>query len=43
MISIVYDSGPLAPEFLELRLGIVNSASRGRLPWSNPLPRAKAT
>jgi len=30
MFSIVYGSGPLTPEF-ELRLGIVNSASCGRV------------
>jgi len=31
MFSIVYGSGPLTPEFLQLRLDIVNSVSRGRL------------
>jgi hypothetical protein len=31
MFSIVYGSGPLTPKFLQLRLDIVNSVSRGRL------------
>jgi hypothetical protein len=31
MFSIVYLSGALAPEFVQLRLDIVNSGSGGRI------------
>jgi len=31
MLSIVYVPGPLTPEFLQLRLDIVNSAPDGRI------------
>jgi len=42
MFSIVYVSGPLTPEFLQLRLDIVNSVSRGRLGGGNRRACARA-
>jgi hypothetical protein len=43
MFSIVYVSGTLAPEVLQLRLDIVKSASRGRILGRNPFSYARAT
>jgi len=43
MFSIVYLSGALAPDFLQLRLDIVISASRGRIPGVNRFSCANVT